>query len=104
MQVADGKRLNILTRPPLPPLPKGGNYALALIQLAVTFLVSSAAHAQVAENAPNFEHDVLPLLKAHCVKCHNSQDSQGGLDLSSGASLMKGSDEGPVVIKGLAEK
>jgi hypothetical protein len=52
----------------------------------------------------SFEDDVLPILKAHCVKCHGSQDTQGGLDLSSAASLMQGSDDGPVVVKGVAEK
>ena len=75
-----------------------------ILLVAATFLAPVMAHGQDAENAPVFEQDIAPILKAHCHKCHSNQDAQGGLDLGTAASLMKGSDEGPVVLKGLAEK
>jgi len=44
-----------------------------------------------------FEDDVAPLLKAHCVDCHNEDAAEGGLDLSSPLALLRGSESGPVV-------
>jgi len=77
--------------------------ALTLAVLTVAF-PPRPAHGDEASQSPSFEQDVLPILKAHCVKCHASQDPQGGLDLSTTATLMEGSDDGPVVVKGSAEK
>src|SRR5436190_12890264 len=101
-----GKSQNIFNRPPLPPLAKGWRgFGLAVMLVAfATFITPSQVLAQADDKAPLFESDIAPILKTHCLKCHASDDPQGGLDLSTAASLMKGSDEGPVVIKGSAEK
>ena len=50
---------------------------------------------------PNLYRDQIePLLGKSCVPCHNSKVKQGGLDLSTRESLLKGSEHGPVVISG----
>lgn len=72
---------------------------------AVAIVTSSeVARGQASEKTPVFEQDVLPILKAHCLKCHDRQEPEGGLNLSAAASVSKGSDTGPVVIQGFAEK
>ena len=33
-------------------------------------------------HAPDFAYDVQPVLNRHCVKCHNTEKAEGGVDLS----------------------
>jgi len=70
--------------------------------LVVGFFVVN--RAPLRAETPAFEHDILPIFKVHCSKCHNAETPQAGLDLSSAASLFKGSQNGPVISKGAAEK
>ena len=46
------------------------------------------------------ERDVLPLLKARCLKCHSPLKSKGKLNLSSPRSLARGGSSGPVIVPG----
>lgn len=48
----------------------------------------------------SFARDVLPIIESRCVNCHGGERTQEGLDLTSHASLMAGSDNGAVVIPG----
>ena len=50
--------------------------------------------------APSLEHDILPLLKARCQKCHGPVKPKGKLNLSSARSLARGGESGPVVVPG----
>jgi mono/diheme cytochrome c family protein len=63
-----------------------------------------AASGQVASGASRFEKDILPIFRQHCVKCHAVKPHRAGLNLSSAAGLMAGSDSGPVIVTGSAEK
>lgn len=87
-------------------IPRSCYRVIARIALAVMLVAAAPriAPSQESAKAPLFEEDVQPILKAHCLKCHNTRDPEGGLDLSSAAALLKGSDDGPVVIKGSVEK
>ena len=49
---------------------------------------------------PSLEHDILPLLKARCQKCHGPIKPKGKLNLSSARSLARGGESGPVVVPG----
>lgn len=42
--------------------------------------------------------DVKPIFEAKCVPCHNDQRRFGGLNLSSYANIMKGGDDGRVIV------
>jgi mono/diheme cytochrome c family protein len=53
--------------------------------------------------APDFEHDVKPIFEANCFSCHGAT-STIGLDLRTATSILRGSYDGPVVLKGAAEK
>ena len=44
--------------------------------------------------------DIEPLLQQHCVECHGVKEPEGGLVLESHADLMKGGENGAVVVPG----
>lgn len=50
----------------------------------------------------SFSRDILPILESRCLTCHGGGRTQAGLDLKSYASLMAGSENGPVVVPGSA--
>ena len=50
-----------------------------------------------------FDHEARPILKARCIGCHGAGQPMGGLDLRSLASLLKGSQNGPVIVEGSAD-
>ena len=52
---------------------------------------------------PVFERDVQPLLTAKCASCHGTSP-QAGLDVRTPEALLKGSNNGPVVIPKSAPK
>ncbi|MBM3736054.1 MAG: DUF1553 domain-containing protein [Acidobacteria bacterium] len=53
-----------------------------------------------AAESPRFEKDVLPILTKYCFTCHGQSSPKLGLDLRTAASALKGSHNGPVVVKG----
>jgi hypothetical protein len=52
------------------------------------------------ENNPVLDRDVLPLLKARCLKCHSPLKAKGKLNISSPRSLARGGASGPVIVPG----
>jgi len=50
--------------------------------------------------AINWETHIQPIFETHCMVCHDQDDSKGGLDLSSYASLLQGGGSGHTVVKG----
>jgi len=48
----------------------------------------------------SFSDDVLPLFRTRCERCHGDSRAEAGLNLLSYASVMAGSEKGPVVIPG----
>jgi len=58
----------------------------------------------LAQRAPLFKSEVLPILEKNCVSCHNTQRKMAGLDLSSFAGMMAGSSSGPVIAPGKPER
>lgn len=53
-----------------------------------------------AAAAVDFSHDIVPILKKHCVECHAGDKKKGGFSFNTRESLMAGSENGPVVKKG----
>ncbi len=66
---------------------------------ALFFFVPLFDYAQVRP-APRFESDVLPLLKAKCVSCHNSKTRRAGLSLETRDDLLAGGKTGAAVVPG----
>ena len=48
----------------------------------------------------SFANDVLPIVESRCINCHGGDRTEEGLDLTSHANILAGSDNGPVVIPG----
>ncbi len=53
---------------------------------------------------PEFQNDLLPVFRAHCLRCHNSDTQVAGLDLSTSSGLFKGSASGSIVVPGKPEE
>jgi uncharacterized membrane protein len=53
-----------------------------------------------AATTVSFANDVLPILQSRCLNCHGGQQTQRGLSVASYATLMAGSDNGPVIVAG----
>lgn len=59
-----------------------------------------AAGPTTALAAPDFAHDVVPILKTHCGKCHLGEQKKGDLSFNSRETLLKGGEGGKVVEPG----
>jgi mono/diheme cytochrome c family protein len=81
--------------------------AIMLICLATGCALQNPASADgttPAQGIEFFENHVRPVLVSKCQSCHGPKRQQGGLRLDSRAALLKGSDNGPVVVPGDPEK
>lgn len=68
-------------------------------------LSAKVAFAEPPANPPvTFENDVKPILRKHCVACHNEERPRGDLDLTSFTGLMTGGVSGKVVLSGKPEE
>src|SRR3989442_10700687 len=68
----------------------------------VLALGAICAHAQ--PGAPVFEKDILPIFTEYCFTCHGQSSPKLGLDLRSAATTLRGSHNGPVIVKGSPER
>ena len=75
------------------------------IQIITLHLITSLSlFGCIAHQRISYQKDVVPIIDANCIKCHNPVNGTGyqktGLDLTSYASLMKGSVYGQVIRPG----
>ena len=49
------------------------------------------------------QRPVEPLIQKYCLGCHNQTDREAGLSLQTREELLKGSDDGPVLVADLAK-
>src|SRR5258706_1400048 len=54
--------------------------------------------------AVDFEHEILPVLRSNCLACHNRTRAKSDLILETSADLLKGGENGPVVVPGQSGK
>jgi hypothetical protein len=59
----------------------------AAIMLAACLAVGRAAAADAHFDAAGFADRVVPLVKGHCLECHNAATNEGGLDLERFATV-----------------
>ena len=50
----------------------------------------------------DFVHQVMPILKEHCAECHTGEKKKGGLAMNTRAELLKGGENGKVILPGNA--
>jgi mono/diheme cytochrome c family protein len=71
----------------------------AYMLTAVAFCLV-ASFAIGSEPVPQFESDVLPILKSKCSTCHGADEPEGGFQVASLAAIMAGGESGTVVTAG----
>jgi len=73
----------------------------AIAILLLIALLEGRGHA--ADKPPDFQKQILPILKARCTGCHSGPKPKAGLDLSSRGGVLAGSNRGAVVRINAAE-
>ena len=56
------------------------------------------------ERPVDFQQEILPMLKANCLACHNRTRARADLILESPASILRGGASGPAVVPGRPEE
>jgi hypothetical protein len=82
-------------------LTHGGNY---LTQYMPAGLKRVLAFGSAPPSASFYAQHVHPILDANCASCHGEGQAKGGLRMDSYESLMKGGQDGPVIVAGSAAK
>ncbi|MBL8850919.1 MAG: PSD1 domain-containing protein [Planctomycetaceae bacterium] len=74
---------------------------LAILCCGLVAAIVSPTHAAESSAPPTFEHDIRPILRAHCLDCHGaSKDKDGNLDLRLVRFQVQGGDSGPAIVPG----
>lgn len=50
------------------------------------------------------QHDIQPIMLLRCTVCHGNRRQEGGLDLRTKASMLKGGKSGPAIVLGKPEE
>ena len=67
-------------------------------------LLLCMGHCLLQAQAPvDFSHEIVPILRKHCVECHSGDNRKGSFSINSRADLLKGSENGSVLEPGKAE-
>ncbi len=72
--------------------------------LAAAAATSSASREEKIKAIPtlekkvDFETDLLPIFKHNCTACHSEADAEADLVLETPQTILKGSEDGPVVV------
>ena len=76
-------------------------YGVRRFFVAVVFVAAEIALGTPrADAGPRFTDGVANILRRRCVRCHSGPDAHNGLRLDSYDALMRGAQDGPVVIPG----
>ena len=82
-------------------MPMGGERLPEAEVDAIRRWIDEAGRTQeLAEATRTVETDVLPIFQMRCILCHGKRKQEGGLDLRTLASRLKGGDSGPAVVPG----
>ena len=66
------------------------------------FLFQNTQHTASANIS--YAKDIQPILQSRCASCHLGKAKSAGLSMNTYASLMTGSEDGPVIIPGNASQ
>jgi len=71
--------------------------------IGIVLTDAGAAADKPAEPKYEYAKHIQPILRTHCVRCHQGAEPQGGLDLSRAAGLLVGGSSGAAIRIGAAE-
>ncbi len=57
-----------------------------------------------AEQQQRFAEEALPIFQAKCLACHGQENPPGNLDLRTLEGILKGGENGPVVVEGASDQ
>ncbi len=72
--------------------------------LATALLALVPLRAVTPQEAEFFEKKVRPVLAEQCYKCHGPEKQKAALRVDSRAAILKGTDDGPVIVEGKPEE
>jgi hypothetical protein len=72
--------------------------------IPMLMLAAFAGGRSFGADEVDFKKDIVPVLEASCVKCHNPEKKKGKLDMSTKEAFMKGGGEGKIVEPGKADE
>ena len=75
-----------------------------LILTLLCFAAVPAFATPTPEQIEFFETQVRPVLAEQCYKCHGPEKQKGDLRVDSLQALLKGSEQGPVLVPGKPEE
>jgi len=73
-----------------------------MIRFALAIAVLAAFQTQGRGADIDFAHEIAPILKRHCIKCHGGNEKEGGLSLNTRESLITGGDTAKGLVPGKA--
>jgi Protein of unknown function (DUF1553)/Protein of unknown function (DUF1549)/Planctomycete cytochrome C len=76
------------------------NFVERTIATALLLLGGASFSAAEEQTRVDLRHDVLPLLRARCVKCHGPMKHESGLNLSTPRSIARGGESGASIVAG----
>ncbi len=69
------------------------------LRFHIPFILTIVTATAAAEREVTFEHDVRPILKAHCTSCHGEEEKpKGGVDLRLRRFMDKETEDGDHVL------
>jgi mono/diheme cytochrome c family protein len=77
---------------------------LAEIRTWIESMESGTGKVAAAPPEEVTEHDVMPIMYLRCTICHGLRRQEGGLDLRTRASMLKGGKSGPAIAPGHPEQ
>ena len=79
--------------------------SLRVIRLSTVFLFAicmmagaQEKSAEKADESVSFQNQVMPILRANCLGCHQSANQQGGFDMTIYDSLLRGGESGNAAV------
>lgn len=68
------------------------------VTVAILLWMTASVAATGSDADVKFHEEVVPILRASCVTCHRPDKQEGGLDLSTHATILAGGRSGQVVV------
>lgn len=78
--------------------------ARSLFKRVLILVCCAVSWPGLQAHAVDFQQDVMPLFKLHCVRCHGPNEQEGELNLSLPPAIARGGESGVVVSPGKLEE
>lgn len=76
-----------------------GRFDIRLFAFSLFFLLAETLYSvEVDAKKIDFARDVQPILELHCVSCHQTDNAEGGWDVSSKSTAMTSGDNAPNIV------